>query len=34
VGWAANSLGLQTAMWLLILGPVSLILGVPKHKRQ
>jgi FSR family fosmidomycin resistance protein-like MFS transporter len=30
VGWTANTLGLQTAMWLLILGPVSILLGVPK----
>jgi hypothetical protein len=34
VGWAANTLGLQTAMWLLILGPVSLFLGVPKAQEE
>ncbi len=33
VGWAANTLGLQAAMWLLILGPVSLILGVPRAEK-
>ncbi len=32
VGWAANTLGLQTAMWLLILGPVSLVVFVPKDQ--
>ena len=31
VGWVASAYGLPTAMWLLLLGPVSLALFVPDH---
>jgi fucose permease len=34
VGWVANLAGLPTAMWLLLLAPVSLILFVPKPARR
>ncbi len=30
VGWAAGAAGLQTAMWLLLLGPLALILFTPR----
>jgi FSR family fosmidomycin resistance protein-like MFS transporter len=30
VGWTASQVGLQTAMWLLLAGPVALILWVPR----
>jgi FSR family fosmidomycin resistance protein-like MFS transporter len=29
IGWLAESIGLQSAMWLLLLGPVCLILFLP-----
>jgi FSR family fosmidomycin resistance protein-like MFS transporter len=32
VGWSAEQAGLQTAMWLLLAGPMALILFVPKPK--
>jgi len=32
VGWLAGRMGLQTAMWLLWLGPLSLLLFVPGVK--
>lgn len=34
VGWFASKVGLQHAMWLLLLGPISLLLWVPPHKIQ
>jgi len=34
VGWVASLAGLPTAMWLLLLAPVSLILFVPKPARR
>lgn len=34
VGWVANLAGLPTAMWLLLLAPISLILFVPKPARR
>ena len=30
VGWTANQVGLQSAMWLLLAGPLALILWVPR----
>jgi hypothetical protein len=30
VGWVANAYGLPVAMWLLLLGPLSLALFVPR----
>jgi hypothetical protein len=30
VGWAAGQAGLAAAMWLLLLGPLGLLLGVPR----
>lgn len=32
VGWVAAQAGLPAAMWILIVGPISLVLFVPKHK--
>ena len=32
VGWVAAQAGLPAAMWILLLGPVSLVLFVPRHK--
>ncbi len=32
VGWVAARAGLQTAMWILLAGPVALLLFVPHHK--
>lgn len=34
LGAIADAVGLQSAMWLLILGPVALILGLPRAKRS
>lgn len=31
VGWTAGAAGLPAAMWLLLLGPISLVLFVPPH---
>jgi FSR family fosmidomycin resistance protein-like MFS transporter len=31
IGMAAQAFGLQTAMWLLLLGPIALLLGLPRH---
>jgi FSR family fosmidomycin resistance protein-like MFS transporter len=31
IGFAADHYGLQTAMWLLILGPIALLIGLPRH---
>jgi FSR family fosmidomycin resistance protein-like MFS transporter len=33
VGWVAAQAGLPAAMWLLLLGPVCLVLFVPRHKK-
>jgi FSR family fosmidomycin resistance protein-like MFS transporter len=33
VGWVAAQAGLPAAMWLLLLGPVCLVLFVPRHSR-
>ena len=30
IGLAADQIGLETAMWLLLLGPITLILGIPR----
>jgi FSR family fosmidomycin resistance protein-like MFS transporter len=32
VGWAASRVGLETAMWILLAGPVSLAFFVPKYQ--
>ncbi len=32
IGLAADRWGLQTAIWLLILGPVMLLIGLPRHR--
>jgi FSR family fosmidomycin resistance protein-like MFS transporter len=32
VGWVAAKAGLPAAMWILIIGPISLVLFVPGHK--
>lgn len=34
VGWAASQVGLQSAMWLLLAGPLSLILWVPRGVKK
>lgn len=34
IGFLADQFGLQTAMWILILGPVALFIGLPRHKTQ
>jgi len=31
IGFAADRYGLQTAMWILILGPIVLFIGLPRH---
>lgn len=31
IGFTADRFGLQTAMWLLLLGPVALLLGLPRY---
>jgi FSR family fosmidomycin resistance protein-like MFS transporter len=30
IGWVANEAGLQASLWLLLLGPLALVLGVPR----
>ena len=32
VGWVAAQAGLPAAMWILLVGPISLVLFVPRHK--
>ena len=32
VGWVAAQAGLPAAMWILLIGPISLVLFVPKHR--
>ncbi len=34
VGWIAGQAGLNVAMWLLLIGPISLVLFVPPQKRN
>lgn len=34
VGWVAAQAGLPAAMWILLLGPISLVLFVPRHHPQ
>lgn len=34
VGWVAGQVGLNAAMWLLLLGPISLLLFVPAERRK
>lgn len=31
VGWLADQVGLGTAIWLLLLGPLALMIGLPRH---
>ena len=33
VGWVAAQAGLPAAMWILLIGPISLVLFVPRHKQ-
>ena len=32
IGWVAAQAGLPAAMWILLIGPISLVLFVPRHK--
>jgi len=32
IGFLADQVGLQTAMWILLLGPIALIIGLPRNK--
>jgi FSR family fosmidomycin resistance protein-like MFS transporter len=32
IGFLADQVGLQTAMWLLLLGPLALLVGLPRHQ--
>jgi FSR family fosmidomycin resistance protein-like MFS transporter len=32
IGWVAAQAGLPAAMWILLAGPISLVLFVPKHR--
>jgi FSR family fosmidomycin resistance protein-like MFS transporter len=34
IGLAAQTYGLQTAMWLLLLGPIALLIGLPRSQNQ
>jgi MFS transporter, FSR family, fosmidomycin resistance protein len=34
IGFLADQFGLQTAMWILILGPIALIIGLPRIQNQ
>jgi FSR family fosmidomycin resistance protein-like MFS transporter len=34
VGWVASQAGLPAAMWILLLGPISLVLFVPRPQAQ
>jgi FSR family fosmidomycin resistance protein-like MFS transporter len=31
IGFVADQFGLQTAMWILVLGPLALLIGLPRH---
>jgi MFS transporter, FSR family, fosmidomycin resistance protein len=33
IGWSAEQIGLQSAMWILLLGPICLVLFVPRPER-
>ena len=32
IGFLADHFGLQTAMWILLLGPIALLIGLPRHR--
>jgi len=34
LGWVGERFGLPATMWLLLLGPVALLAGVPRHARS
>jgi len=34
IGLVAEQLGLQAAMWLMLLGPVALLVGIPRRERN
>ena len=34
LGLAAEAFGLGSAMWILLLGPLALIIGIPRHRQQ
>jgi FSR family fosmidomycin resistance protein-like MFS transporter len=34
IGFLADQFGLQTAMWLLLLGPIALLIGLPGHHNE
>jgi MFS transporter, FSR family, fosmidomycin resistance protein len=34
IGFLADQFGLQTAMWILIIGPIALLIGLPRYKNQ
>jgi len=34
IGVAAEALGLGSAMWLMLLGPLALMLGIPRHRSE
>jgi FSR family fosmidomycin resistance protein-like MFS transporter len=34
IGFLADQFGLQTAMWILILGPIALLIGLPRNSTQ
>ena len=34
LGFLADQFGLQTAMWILILGPLALLIGLPRNSGQ
>lgn len=34
IGFLADQFGLQTAMWILILGPIALLIGLPRHTNR
>ena len=34
IGFLADQFGLQTAMWILILGPITLLIGLPRQANQ
>jgi hypothetical protein len=34
IGFLADQFGLQTAMWTLILGPIALLIGLPRRKNH
>jgi FSR family fosmidomycin resistance protein-like MFS transporter len=34
IGFLADQFGLQTAMWILLLGPIALLIGLPRSQNQ